>query len=119
MFNDISKPPPPLPQQDVHELEDGVTLISPLSRRGFGPGVLLLVPDTDASTKIIEGVPSHLIKWAEEGYTVAQIQQRALSKNAAKVITITIQALNENSKCEPKGVIGVIGKSPLDQILMT
>ncbi|KAF2793436.1 hypothetical protein K505DRAFT_375359 [Melanomma pulvis-pyrius CBS 109.77] len=112
MFNDITKPPPPLPVEDLHELGPGVSLLAPLSRRGHGPGIILLVSDSDASTKIIEGVPSHLVKWAEEGYTVVEIQQQALANGAADVLKRSLDALKDNPKCEPKDRIGVIAYDP-------
>ncbi|KAJ4368735.1 hypothetical protein N0V83_005817 [Neocucurbitaria cava] len=112
MFNDITKPPPPLPVKDLRELCPGVSLLSPLTRRGHGPGIILLVPDSDASTKIIEGVPSHLVKWAEEGYTVVEIQQQALANGAADVLKQSIHTLKNNPKCEPKDKIGVIAYDP-------
>lgn len=111
MFNDITKPPPPLLVEDLRELGPGVSLLSPLTRRGHGPGIILLVSDSDASTKIIEGVPSHLVKWAEEGYTVVEIQQQALANGAAGVLKRSVDALKDNPKCEPKDRIGVIGMS--------
>ncbi|KAH8719253.1 hypothetical protein GQ44DRAFT_809483 [Phaeosphaeriaceae sp. PMI808] len=108
MFRDITKPPPPLPIEELRELDMGISLLCPLSRRGHGPGIILLVPDNDASTNVINGVPSHLVKWAEEGYTVVEIQQKALVKDAADVLKQSIDALRKNPKCEPKDILGVV-----------
>lgn len=112
MFRDITKPPPPLPAEELREIETGAVILSPLTRRGHGPGVILLVPDSDASAKIIDGVPSHLVKWAEEGYTVVEIQQQALVKDATNAVKRGVEALKENPNCEPKDKIGVVGKFP-------
>lgn len=117
MFNDITQPPPPLPVEELRELENGISILSPLTRRGHGPGIILLTPDNDASTKIIEGVPSHLIKWAEEGYTVVEIQKQALVQDAAGVFKQGLEALQANSKCEPKSPIGLVGKCSHDNFV--
>ncbi|KAJ4293705.1 hypothetical protein N0V90_008989 [Kalmusia sp. IMI 367209] len=111
MFNDITKPPPPLPTEDLRELGPGVSILSPLTRRGHGPGIILLVPDSDASTKIIEGIPSLLVKWAEEGYTVVEIQQQALEKNAGDALGQGVDALKQNEKCTPIDKIGVVERA--------
>lgn len=110
MFQDISKPPPPLPAIELRQVDVGVTILSPLVRRGEGPPLILLVADNDDSTNIIEGVPSHLIKWAEEGYTVVEVQQKALENDAASVLKRSIEALTQHPKCAPKDKIGVVGK---------
>jgi carboxymethylenebutenolidase len=109
MFNDITKPAPSLPTEDLRVLSKGISILSPLARRGHGPGIILLVTDSDASTKIIEGVPSHLVKWAEEGYAVVEIQQQALQNNAKEALSQAIDALKEHEKCVPKEKIGVVG----------
>jgi carboxymethylenebutenolidase len=113
MFQDITKPPPPLPAVELKQLEAGVSVLTPLVRRGTGPPLIVLAADNDDSTSIIEGVPSLLIKWAEEGYTVAEIQRQALEKDAAGTLKRSIEALRENSKCEPKDKIGLVGRSTL------
>lgn len=109
MFNDITKPAPPLPTEELRTLSGGISILSPLTRRGHGPGIILLVPDSDTSTKIIEGVPSHLVKWAEEGYAVVEIQQQALQKNADDALRQAVDALKQNEKCTSKEKIGVVG----------
>lgn len=114
MFQDITKPPPPLPQVELKQLDAGVSVLSPLIRRGTGPPLIILAADNEDSTKIVEGVPSHLIKWAEEGYTVAEIQRQALEKDAAGTLKRSIEALRANPKCEPKDKIGLVCKFRLE-----
>lgn len=110
MFNDISKPPPPLPSPELTEVTPGVSLLRPLSRRGTGPGVIILTADYDDSLAIREGVPSPLVKWAEEGYTVVEIQARALSAGeGAQLIKSAVEALAGCEKCEPKDKVGLVG----------
>ena len=108
MFNDISKPPPPLPSIQFTELQEGVGLLLPLTRRGHGPGLILLVPDTTEHLAICDGVPSPLIKWAEEGYTLIQIEQRALGKNVLVVLAVAAEALSQCDTCDPKNKIGLV-----------
>lgn len=114
MFQDITKPPPPPPQYQFQGIADGVLRLSPLTRRGQGPGIIILTLDYDASREIIEGVPSHIIKWAEEGYSVVEIQQRALkhAKDVARLLQDEINVLQRDPKCEPKDKIGLVGRSP-------
>ena len=54
--------------------ENSLTLQPPLSRRGRGPGLILLLDPTQlyhGSPKTLD--PAPLQKWAEEGYAVAQV----------------------------------------------
>ncbi|KAF3001235.1 hypothetical protein E8E13_002641 [Curvularia kusanoi] len=112
MFQDITKPPPPLPAVEFRQLEPGLTILSPLVRRGTGPPLIILAPNNNDAEKIVEGVPSHLIKWAEEGFTVAEIQQQVLEKDAAGALRRSIEAIRENPKCEPKEKIGLVSYEP-------
>ncbi|KAH7080400.1 hypothetical protein BKA63DRAFT_437509 [Paraphoma chrysanthemicola] len=114
MFQDITKLPPPPPQYRYQGIDDGVLRLSPLTRRGTGPGIILLTADYDASREIIEGVPSHIIKWAEEGYTVVEIQQRALkhAKDVAGLLQDELDALRRDPNCEPKDKLGLVAYNP-------
>ncbi|KAF7716731.1 Uncharacterized protein PECH_008658 [Penicillium ucsense] len=108
MFNDISLPPPPLPASERTQLAPGIARLLPLSRRGYGPGLILLGPDTDQPTQIVDGVPSHLVKWAEEGYAVVEIQRQALVDRPKEALTQAVEALEACDKCIPKDKIGLI-----------
>jgi carboxymethylenebutenolidase len=68
MFQDVTKPPPPLPAMELKQLDAGISVLSPLVRRGTGPPLIILAADNDDSINIVEGVPSLLVKWAEEGF---------------------------------------------------
>lgn len=111
MYNDISKPPPPLPSPELTEVAPGISLLLPLSRRGHGPGLIILTADRPEPLAIKEGVPSPLIKWAEEGYTVVEIQAQALGVGKRHVLESAVEALSKCGKCEPKDKIGLVGKS--------
>lgn len=114
MLADVTKPPAPLPSADLHILSDGVSLLPPLSRVGIGPGLILLLPDDDKNLRaIIEGVPSPLTKWCEEGYAVVAIQSRALrdGDTALNSLRTAVEALKACLKCKPKDKIGLVGMS--------
>ena len=107
MFADITQPPKALPRADLKQLSSGITLLPPLSRRGTGPGLIVLVPK--ASDILIHegGVPSQLNKWAEEGFTVAQIETSTLTQSSSAVAD-AIAALKACDKYEETGKIGLV-----------
>jgi carboxymethylenebutenolidase len=109
MFNDITKPPPPLPVIQLEKVSDGVHLLHPLSRRGHGPGLIILVPNHAKQVAIESGVPSALIKWAEEGYAVVEIQHGALTTRAQGAVREAIEALARCENCESTAKTGLIG----------
>lgn len=110
MFNDISKPPPPLPSPELTEVMPGVSLLRPLSRLGTGPGMIILTHDYQDSLAINEGVPSPLVKWAEEGYAVIEIQATALTTAKGDIIKSAVETLRDCDKCEPKDKVGLVGQ---------
>ncbi|KAF4973609.1 hypothetical protein FSARC_149 [Fusarium sarcochroum] len=112
MYADITKPPAPLPKAAPQSISEGVTLLPPLSRLGHGPGLVILHPDSDKSLDIIEGVPSALIKWAEEGYAVVEIQAKAFERNANEVLGDALKALMSCDKLDPDSKIGLIAYDP-------
>ncbi|KEF63568.1 carboxymethylenebutenolidase [Exophiala aquamarina CBS 119918] len=112
-YNDITQPPPPLPSSKLVELGEGLKLLSPLTRRGYGPGIILLTKDSDDPLAIREGVPSLLIKWAEEGYAVVGIEERALATGASASLKAATEALSKCEKCEPKGKVGLVAYDPI------
>lgn len=91
-------------------LTKNITLQTPLSRRGNGPGLIILLPDNDSQTsaipkKILD--PEPLKKWAEEGFAVVQV--RVTDVEAVEDdCNIAIKALQELRECtsEKLGVIG-------------
>ncbi|KAM0547824.1 hypothetical protein ACHAPJ_010170 [Fusarium lateritium] len=108
MFEDITKPPKPLPTPQLKVIRPGISLLPPLSRRGHGPGLIVITPDSQDPLKIQDGVPSVLVKWAEEGYTVVQIELSVFEEtNSQPVIREALQALLECDKLD-KGSIGLV-----------
>ncbi|RFN49796.1 carboxymethylenebutenolidase [Fusarium flagelliforme] len=111
MFADITKPPNPLPALQLKEIRPGVSLLPPLSRRGHGPGLVVLTPTSENILEIKDGVPSVLIKWAEEGYTVVQIDGSTFATvNNGNVLS---EALDAMRQCEQydEGKMGIVAYS--------
>ena len=106
---------PPLPQAKPHEYVPKQTLLTPLSRRGVGPGLIVVVPeagsfDAPKNTSIDNGVPAVLTKWAEEGYTVVELQAGLESLKSA--ISAALEELRNCDSCEPKERVGVVNYDP-------
>lgn len=103
---------PVAPRTTLKKIASHITLLEPLSRRGQGPGLVILVQESglidDASTTRIErGIPSPLMKWAEESYTVVEITQLALEHEPSALKL----ALAELARCHttvPKHAVGII-----------
>lgn len=112
MYADIHKPPPPLPQPKPQELGPGLRLLPPLSRLGRGPGLLLLVADSTSSLTIDNGVPGLLIKWAEEGFAVVEIQAKAIAEHD-DVFKRAIEGLKQCAECDFNGKVGIVGESSI------
>ncbi|GES60460.1 LEA domain protein [Aspergillus terreus] len=101
----------PLPVPRTETLAPGLSLIPPLSRRGSGPGMIVLVPDgTPHAINIDKGAPSPALKWAEESYTVIEIRESALDEGDPLVRAI--EELRKYEKCTPKDAVGLVAYSP-------
>ncbi|KAH7413451.1 hypothetical protein BKA64DRAFT_617173 [Cadophora sp. MPI-SDFR-AT-0126] len=112
LYGDITQPPPALPQPQLRLLRKGVSLLLPLSRRGHGPGLIILVPDHDKQLSIEEGIPSPLMKWAEEGYVVVEIQRSALHGAEESVFREAVNAIKACEKCDQKEKMGLVVYEP-------
>ncbi|RSL87305.1 hypothetical protein CEP52_003855 [Fusarium oligoseptatum] len=112
MYADITKPPAPLPTAQLKLIKPGISLLPPLSRRGHGPGLILLAHSSVDPLRIDQGVPSELIKWAEEGYTVVKLDSNAFDGvESLDVLNEAVGALNQCEKCD-KGKIGLVAYAP-------
>lgn len=103
---------PVSPQTTLKKITLNVTLLQPLSRRGQGPGLVILVKESglieDTSTTRIErGIPSPLMKWAEESYTVVEITQHAL-EHESSALGSALAALEACQTTVPKNSVGII-----------
>lgn len=104
---------PFLPKTILQAVSPGITLLQPLSRRGVGPGIVVLVPETGVSSssdlRIEDGLPSPSMKWAEEGYMVIEITEAALAA-LPDALDRALRALQKADSTVPKGVVGLVGK---------
>ncbi|PGH01457.1 carboxymethylenebutenolidase [Blastomyces parvus] len=100
------EPPAPLPSAPPQHLSQNVTLQPPLSRRGHGPGLLLLLPSNLVLDKTKETLdPPPLQKWAEEGYAVVEVRVRVPALDS---IQQGLDALKELAECDVKDKFGLI-----------
>lgn len=100
------------PQTTLKKIASHITLLEPLSRRGQGPGLVILVQESglidDASTTRIErGIPSPLMKWAEESYTVVEITKLAL-EHEPSALQLALAELARCNTTVPKDAVGII-----------
>ncbi|KAM3414772.1 hypothetical protein BST61_g9923 [Cercospora zeina] len=105
---------PFLPETKLEQVAPGVTLLNPLSRRGYGPGLIVLVAETGvqgSSLRIENGIPSPVMKWGEEGYSVVEITEAALTSSPRSIIESALEVLKKSPKTEPKDAIGIIAYS--------
>lgn len=112
MSAEIARTPPSPVQTKTVDIGSGLTLLSPLTRRGSGPGLLLLASDQNATLDIHDGVPSSLVKWAEEGYSVVAIGAsvvKAEKANISQLLDDSLKALENCNECDPKGKFGLVG----------
>lgn len=114
---------PRLPTPKLAIISPHLKLLKPLSRVGKGPGLILVTSGVlsengasnshgevavDSSLEVINGVPSPLLKWAEEGYTVVEITEKALSQD--HVVETALDALRDCPECQPEEKIGIVGR---------
>ncbi|OHW93606.1 carboxymethylenebutenolidase [Colletotrichum incanum] len=86
-----------------------ITIQPPLSRRGHGPGLLILVEqgiNLSKHDKILDPPPAQ--KWAEEGYAVAQLIVTPGANDVADQVSSAINSLRELDSCDDKERFGVI-----------
>ncbi|KPI35644.1 uncharacterized protein AB675_4740 [Cyphellophora attinorum] len=110
MFNDITKPAPPLPRTTAKEIQPDIKLLHPLTRRGSGPGLIVLLPSKDDFLSITDGVPSIPVKWAEEGYTVVGVSD--LGDDVKATLKTALDALEACHECSPKEKVGLVSYNP-------
>lgn len=106
---DANAPTSQRPSAPSVQVTPEISLQPPLSRRGNGPGLVLVVPrDLDLSRheKTLDPPPRQ--KWAEEGYAVAQILDDGKS-NIADQFRIALAKLEELPECsgDRHGLVGM------------
>ena len=104
----VEESPAPLPTTQLVQLGPGISLLQPLSRRGHGPGLIILSPSSSSGgVAIKDGIPSPLMKWAEEGYTVVELHARAWA-DGHDPIGVALAGLSHAEKCQPKNQVGLV-----------
>lgn len=116
MEDPLKTAPPPLPSAPAVELSATLTLQPPLSRRGHGPGIVIVVSDeadiknNTNPSKTLDPVP--IQKWAEEGYAVAQLKKPggdASSWKLGEELKSAIDVLKSHDTCTEKSKFAVVG----------
>ncbi|KXX82210.1 hypothetical protein MMYC01_201708 [Madurella mycetomatis] len=88
------------PSAERFQVTPEVSIQPPLSRRGSGPGLVLVVPatlDLSRHDKTLDPPPRQ--KWAEEGYAVAQILIKDGSSTIVDQVGIAIAELKKLPAC--------------------
>ncbi|OAA41790.1 hypothetical protein NOR_05298 [Metarhizium rileyi] len=98
----------PLPSAPLLQLSAQSVLQPPLSRRGTGPGLILLLPGQIEPSKREKKPldPEPVQKWAEEGFAVVAIT--APTAPIQDVITDAVEALKAHGTVDVKDRIGII-----------
>lgn len=107
---DANAPTSQRPSAASVQVTPEISIQPPLSRRGNGPGLVLVVPrDLDLSRheKTLDPPPRQ--KWAEEGYAVAQVLDDGKS-NIVDQLRVALAKLEELPECsgDKFGLVGMI-----------
>ncbi len=105
---------PALPNPPTTRISDRAVLQPPLSRRGTGPGLVVIVPDAttsgpsgDDSEKPLD--PEPVQKWAEEGFAVAGISvARGSDADLPGEIAACVAALKNHPSVDTKEGFGLV-----------
>jgi carboxymethylenebutenolidase len=103
----FTEPPRPVPPPSPEAIGPGLTLLRPQTRKGVGPGLIVLVDDFAAGVDIRNGVPSPLMKWAEEGYNVIEVTSKAWD-GFLNPIDECVASLSAPGICEDPGKLGLL-----------
>jgi carboxymethylenebutenolidase len=116
-YADISKPPAPLPAAKLQVLKPGLlSLQPPLTRQGHGPGLILLTTADVYDEQVAQrgDAPTAVLRWAEEGYAVAQISPSAIEALGIEgALNGAIGALRQCDACQPKDKVGLVCMFPV------
>ncbi|KAK1755483.1 hypothetical protein QBC47DRAFT_380509 [Echria macrotheca] len=116
-----SDPIPPLPSATPVSVTADITIHPPLSRRGTGPGLLLVVSsDLDLSSHEKSLDPPPLQKWAEESFAVAQITVGDDASGLSEQLAVALAELKKLPECESADKVAVVViKSSVDATLLS
>lgn len=108
-----------LPNAPRVTLASNVTLQPPLSRRGHGPGLIVIdpgydlpyIPSAELPSTTLDPVPQY--KWAEEGYAVLRIAMWKTTEPGnwsleAGFLDKAINSLKSLEQCDVKDKFGIL-----------
>ncbi len=113
---DSGSPTTQCPSAPCFEVTPLLSIQPPLSRRGIGPGLVLVVSaalNLSRHDKTLD--PPPLWKWAEEGYAVAQILVNDRVDDVAGQLETAVAELEKLPECsgDKFGLVGMDALSPL------
>lgn len=127
-MTDKEETPVPLPSAPVIRLAGNATLQPPLTRRGHGPGLIIILPgdpnvpkeqQDGRNPKTLDPLPQK--KWAEEGYAVVQLSfgNEEAGTEGWDIETAfdgAIAALTTLETCDVKDRFGLVGMEALSEL---
>lgn len=104
---------PPLPNPPTARISDRAVLQPPLSRRGTGPGLIVIVPDSSANSSGDDSEkpldPEPVQKWAEEGFAIAGISVPSDGDaDLLDEVAACVDALRNHPSVDTKDKIGLL-----------
>ncbi|KAK3354012.1 hypothetical protein B0T25DRAFT_545828 [Lasiosphaeria hispida] len=100
-----------LPNAPCVEATRNISIQPPLSRRGTGPGLILIVSDDlnlRGHDKTLD--PPPLQKWAEESYAVGQILVGDDLSGLSEQLGVVLNELEKLPQCTSTDKVGVISE---------
>jgi carboxymethylenebutenolidase len=99
-----------LPEADLLKIDNTIALLPPLSRKGHGPGLIIVLPRDapaypEGGVLCVDGTPPPLLKWSEEGFAVIEVRGGNIAK---PILEKAVKALDDCAKCDVDDGIGII-----------
>ncbi|KAJ8102921.1 hypothetical protein POJ06DRAFT_59046 [Lipomyces tetrasporus] len=104
----------PLPSAPVSQLADNAVIQPPLSRRGHGPGLIIIISEAQCDIPCKDTLEPHpLQKWAEEGFAAVRVSfhpkmPSLTSWNIGLALNQGISALKSLPECDDKDRFAVL-----------
>lgn len=110
-----------IPSAPPQQLSPHLTLQPPLSRRGSGPGLILIVDhyaSLETSEKSLD--PPPLQKWAEEGFAVVQLKVPGKEEDGGEFpLDRAVEVLKKCEQCVWGDGVGLICLFPFISLIVT
>lgn len=112
--NSPGEQPVPLPSAPIQVISPTEVLQPPLTRRGTGPGVIIILPLPETPDVRAVGPkpldPEPIQKWAEEGYAVVGIVPQGQNWSFEGSLKRSVAALLALKEVDTPDKFGVIGR---------